>query len=65
MNNRGCETCAYLARSALPSVGWCRCPWVAIPPWMSERKIVTIKAVRDCTGWQPPEENVVLSGAKR
>lgn len=56
MNNRGCETCEYLTRSALPSVGWCQCPWATAPSWLTARRVVTIKAVRDCTGWQPPEE---------
>lgn len=60
MNNQGCETCTYLARSALPSVGWCRCPWATAPSWLSTRRAVTIKAVQDCTGWQPPKENMVL-----
>ena len=57
MNNQGCETCEYLTRSTLPSVGHCDSPREVMPSWQSDRRLVNIRAVRDCAGWQPQEEH--------
>lgn len=51
MNTGNCENCQYLVRSSLPPIGFCTLP--ERPAWQSERRYVTIAAVRECQSWQP------------
>jgi hypothetical protein len=46
-----CKNCKYLVRSVMPSVGTCTCPASAAPDWQGGRRLVNIKAVKDCPAW--------------
>ena len=55
--SKNCETCRFLAHSTLPGVGHCDSPREVMPSWQSDRRLVNIRAVRDCTAWQDKEEH--------